>query len=141
MGRANISRHRQGARRIHKRRILVVDENRDAAAMLGMILKHMGGHHVDFAYDGISGLEAAHRLRPDIIFLDLAMPGMEGYEVASQLRRDPQFKDVLIIAVTGSGHDEARERTREAGFDHHLLKPVDPAFIASLLGVPAKGRE
>lgn len=96
------------------------------------------GHHVDFAYDGIGGLEAARRLRPEVIFLDLAMPGMEGYEVASQLRGDARFKDVLIIAITGSGHDEARERTREAGFDHHLLKPVDPAFIESLLGGPTK---
>jgi CheY-like chemotaxis protein len=114
-------------------RVLVVDENIDAAHSLAAVLKQMG-HQVEVSYDGLAGLEAARRLQPAVIFLDLALPGMEGYEVASQLRRDPAFKDAVIIAVTGSAGDEARRRTREAGFDHHLVKPVDPEFLKSLLG-------
>jgi two-component system CheB/CheR fusion protein len=114
-------------------RILVVDENVDAARSLAAILMQMG-HQVEISHDGIAALQAALRLRPSVVFLDLALPGMEGYEVASRLRREPGFNHALIIAVTGSGDDEARRRTHDAGFDHHLIKPVDPRFLASLLG-------
>jgi CheY-like chemotaxis protein len=91
------------------------------------------GHEVDFAYDGVAGLDAARRLRPDVVFLDLALPRVDGFEVARQLRADPVLRDALIIAVTGSAQEEDRQRVREAGFDHHLVKPADPAFIESLL--------
>lgn len=76
---------------------------------------------------------ASRRLRPDVVFLDLALPRMDGFEVARQLRADPVLRAALIIAVTGSAQEEDRQRVRDAGFDHHLVKPADPAFIESLL--------
>lgn len=113
-------------------RILIVDENVDAARILGVLCEHMG-HECSFAYDGVAALEAARRLRPHVILLDLGLPGMDGFEVARQLRADVAFRDVLIIAVTGFAGEEDRTRSREAGIDHHLVKPADPAFIESLL--------
>jgi CheY-like chemotaxis protein len=113
-------------------RILVVDENVDAARTLAMLCEQMG-HDCMFAYDGVAALEAARRLQPDVILLDLGLPQMDGFEVARRLRADPAFRDVLIIAVTGFGSEEDRKRTREAGIDYHLVKPADPVFIESLL--------
>ena len=112
--------------------ILIVDDNIDAAQSLGALCEHFG-HEVDFAYDGTSGLEAARRLRPDIVFADLVLPGIDGYELARQLRLESPLRDLVLIAVSGFGSDEDRQRSREAGFDHHLVKPADPAFIQSLL--------
>jgi CheY-like chemotaxis protein len=113
-------------------RILVIDDNVDAARTLAALCKHLG-HEVDLAHDGPSGLEAARRLRPDIVFADLVLPGFDGHELARQLRQEPAFREVVMIAVSGFGSDEDRQRSREAGFDHHLVKPVDPAFLNSLL--------
>jgi two-component system CheB/CheR fusion protein len=113
-------------------RILIVDENVDAARSLGMLCEQMG-HDCKYAYDGIAALEAARRLRPDVILLDIGLPGMDGFEVARQLRAEADFRDVLIIAVTGFASDEDRQRSREVGIDHYLVKPADPAFIESLL--------
>jgi CheY-like chemotaxis protein len=113
-------------------RILIVDENVDAARILGVLCGEMG-HECTFAYDGVAALEAARRLQPDVILLDLGLPRMDGFEVARQLRTDPAFRDVLIIAVTGFASEEDRKRSREVGIDHHLVKPADPAFIESLL--------
>jgi CheY-like chemotaxis protein len=113
--------------------VLVVDENRDAANTLALVLRQMG-HDVRVSYDGREALEVARGLRPDIVFLDLVMPGMDGYEVARQMRSDPQLQRALIVAVTGFGGDEDRERSRSAGIDHHLLKPIDLEFVKSLLG-------
>jgi len=112
--------------------ILVVDDNVDAAHMLGALCEQFG-HDVDFAYDGRSGLEAGRRLRPDIVFADLVLPGIDGYELARQLRADAPLRDLVLIAVSGLASDEDRQRSRAAGFDHHLVKPADPAFIESLL--------
>ena len=122
------------ARPTHRSRlcVLIVDDNLDAAHTLGVLCEHMG-HEVDFAYDGVAALDAARRLRPDVVFLDLALPRMDGFELARQLRADPVLRHALIIAVTGSAQEEDRQRVREAGFDHHLVKPADPAFIESLL--------
>ena len=113
-------------------RILIVDENVDAARILGVLCGETG-HECTFAYDGVAALEAARRLQPDVILLDLGLPRMDGFEVARQLRTDPAFRDVLIIAVTGFASEEDRKRSREVGIDHHLVKPADPAFIESLL--------
>ena len=112
--------------------ILIVDDNVDAAHMLGMLCEEFG-HDVDGAHDGVAGLDAARRLRPDVIFLDLALPGMDGLEVARRLRQDPSLRDARIIAVTGSAGEEERQRAHDAGFDQYLVKPVDGAFIKSLL--------
>jgi CheY-like chemotaxis protein len=113
-------------------RILIVDENLDAARILGVLCGEMG-HDCKFAYDGIAALEAARHFRPDVILLDLGLPGMDGVEVARRLRADPAFRDVLIIAVTGFAGEAERQRAHEAGFDHYLVKPADPVFIESLL--------
>jgi CheY-like chemotaxis protein len=116
-----------------KRRVLVVDENRDAADSLALILGQMG-HEVRVSYDSREAIEVARSLGPDIVFLDLVMPGIDGYEVARQMRSDPQLQHALIVAVTGFGGEEDRERSRKAGIDHHVVKPIDLEFIESLLG-------
>jgi PAS domain S-box-containing protein len=117
-----------------RRRVLVVDDNVDAAESIAMILR-LSGYDVRCVYDGPSVLEAARGYRPDIVVLDIGLPGMSGYEVAQQLRHQPDFQRIPLIAVTGYGQEEDRRRSMEAGFDFHLTKPVDPhaleAFVAS----------
>jgi PAS domain S-box-containing protein len=117
-----------------RRRVLVVDDNVDAAESIAMILR-LSGYDVRCTYDGPSVLETARGYRPDIVVLDIGLPGMSGYEVAQQLRRQPGFERVPLVAVTGYGQEEDRRRSLEAGFDFHLTKPVDPqalqAFVAS----------
>ena len=117
----------------HPQCVLVVDDNRDAADSLVLVLKRMG-HDVRVCYEGRIALDTARQLRPDVVFLDLVMPGMDGFEVARQLRADPQLRHVLIVGISGFGQEEDRARSRNAGIDHHLLKPVDPEFLQSLLG-------
>lgn len=117
-----------------RRRVLVVDDNVDAAKSIAMILR-LTGYDVHCVHDGPSALEAAHAYRPDVVVLDIGLPGMSGYEVARRLREQPEFKRTPLVAVTGYGQDEDRRRSKEVGFDHHLTKPVDPnalqAFVAS----------
>jgi CheY-like chemotaxis protein len=91
------------------------------------------GHEVQTAHDGPSGLEIARGFRPDFVLLDIGLPGMSGYEVAAQLRREDACKGAVIIAVSGYGQEEDRRRSREAGFDHHLLKPIDHEALMTLL--------
>ena len=105
-------------------RILVVDDNTDAADSLARLMR-MGGHDVHVAYDGPKAIEAAHSFRPQVIVLDLGLPGLNGYEVARQLRIDFQEDELLLIALTGYGQEEDHRRSSEAGFDHHFVKPVD----------------
>jgi CheY-like chemotaxis protein len=114
-------------------RVLIVDENRDAADTLALLLTQ-AGHDVRVSYDGGAALAAARQWGPDVIVLDLYMPGMDGFEVARRLRAEAQFASVLIVALTGASGDEDRQRSREAGIDHYLVKPVDLEFIESLLG-------
>ncbi len=116
----------------HARRILVVEDNPDAAATLRDFLV-LSGHKVALAYDGSAGVEAARRFHPEVVLCDLGLPGMDGFAVAKELRRDPTTRDARLIAVTGYGRDEDRRRSREAGFDLHLTKPVDPGHLARLL--------
>jgi CheY-like chemotaxis protein len=119
--------------RVHpSKRVLVVDDNRDAAASLAMLL-HTGGHEVRVAHDGPAALATAELFSPQAVILDIGMPGMNGYEVARRLRSQPGLPRLLLIAMTGYGQDEDRRRSREAGFDHHLVKPVDLEAIAELL--------
>jgi PAS domain S-box-containing protein len=105
-------------------RILVVDDNRDAADSLGMLLE-LEGALVQVVYDGRSAVAAARTTPPAAVLLDLGMPGMDGYEVARQLRSDERLRGLRIVALTGWGQEADRERTRTAGFDHHMTKPVD----------------
>jgi two-component system CheB/CheR fusion protein len=115
-----------------KRRLLVVDDNRDAAESMSMLLQ-MWGHEVAFAYDGPSALETAEKWQPEAVFLDIGLPGMDGYEVAERLRELPLAKNAVLIAITGYGHDDDRLRSRRAGIDHHLVKPVAPDALRNLI--------
>lgn len=121
-------------RPVQRRRVLLVDDNVDAVETLALLLREMG-HHVEFALNGQAAIHLARQLRPEFAFLDLAMPGVDGYEVARRLSREPGLEGLRIFALTGSGlRDEERRLSREAGCELHLIKPVDPAFLASLLG-------
>jgi CheY-like chemotaxis protein len=98
-----------------------------------MLLKFLGAGQVDVTYEGQSALDLLGICRPTLLFLDIGMPGLNGYEVARRIRRDPEFCDVVLVALTGWGQEEDRRRTREAGFDHHLVKPVDLGALQALL--------
>jgi CheY-like chemotaxis protein len=116
----------------HATRILIVEENRDAALTVGMLCEEMG-HHCSFAHDGVAAIEMARRLHPDVVLLDIGLPRLDGFEVARQLRADPSLRGVLIIAVTGSAREEDRTRALQLGIDHYLVKPADPRYLESLL--------
>jgi len=110
-----------------------VDDNQDAADSLAKYLSRAMGQQVEVAYDGPEALEAADRFRPDVILLDLGLPGMSGFEVAQRLRRRAEFRGTLLVAVTGWSQEEDRRRSKEVGFDLHLVKPVEPKAIRELL--------
>lgn len=114
-----------------RRRILVVDDNQDSAESLALLLE-IYGHEVRTAFAGPAALETASTFRPDVVLLDIGLPGMDGYEVARRLRAE--HDRCRLIALTGYGRDDDRERSREAGFDHHLVKPVDLNELARVLG-------
>ena len=116
-----------------RRRIVVVDDNPDAANTLATILR-MSGHEVHIATDGHSAIELAIRVRPEVMLLDIGLPGLDGFSVAKRLRAESSLAHMRIIAVTGIGDEGDRQRAMEAGIDQHLIKPVDPAFLQSLLG-------
>jgi PAS domain S-box-containing protein len=115
------------------RRILVVDDNRDAVDALAMMLR-LGGNDVEIAYEGMAALVTAQSFAPDAVVLDIGLPGIDGYEVARRLRVRPETAKALIVAVTGYGQKEDRERSRAAGFDHHLVKPIESDALLTLLG-------
>jgi signal transduction histidine kinase/ActR/RegA family two-component response regulator len=117
-------------------RILVVDDNRDAADSLALLLG-LDGHEVRVAYAGRPAIEAAHSFQPRIVILDLGLPDLSGYDVARLMRQDPAVADALLIALTGWGQEEHKQHAMEAGFDHHTTKPVDLEHLAVLLGTHA----
>jgi len=114
------------------KRVLVVDDNRDAADSLGMLLERLGAE-VEVVYDGPSALAAVERQSPEVVLLDIGMPGMDGYEVARRLHERADGKDLTLVAMTGWGQDEDRRRSRHAGFVRHLIKPADLAAVRALL--------
>jgi PAS domain S-box-containing protein len=118
--------------------VLVVDDNVDAARGLAALLRLLG-HEVETAFDGPSALETARLRRPDVVLLDLGLPGMDGYQVAAELRQEGFCNAVLLIALTGYGQEDDLRRSRAAGFDHHLVKPVDFEALASLIANPGGG--
>jgi PAS domain S-box-containing protein len=121
------------------RRILLVDDNRDAAETLAMLLE-LTGHETHIAYDGLEAVETAAKVKPDLVLLDIGLPKMNGYEVARRIRERPWGKNLVLVALTGWGQDEDRLKSREAGFDGHILKPVDPEALTRLLAeCPAAG--
>jgi PAS domain S-box-containing protein len=113
-------------------RIVVVDDDVDAADSLARLLR-IAGHEVLSVYDGPAALQRAEAFRPDLILLDIGMPVMDGYEAARRIRQTPSLRNVLLVAQTGWGQSEDRRRTREAGFDHHLIKPVDHTKLLALI--------
>lgn len=115
------------------RRVLVVDDNVGAARMLALLVSRLGPHEIEIAHDGLSTIEKVHGFLPDIVLLDIGLPGMDGYEVARRLRASEQFKKTRLIALTGYGQDDDRRRSREAGFDEHVVKPVEVETLLRLL--------
>lgn len=114
------------------RKVLVVDDNVDAAATLAAVLD-MLGHQTHMEHSGVPVLASALAFMPDIVLLDIGLPGMNGYEVARQLRSEPRLDACVLVALTGWGSDADRQRAQQAGFDHHLTKPVDFKELESLL--------
>jgi PAS domain S-box-containing protein len=121
------------------RRVLVVDDNADAADTLARLLR-VQGHRVGVAHDGPAALELARSLRPEVVFLDLGMPVMDGYAVARRLRSAPEAAGALLVALTGWGQEEDRRRSKEAGFDEHVTKPADLSEVQRLLDRPGPSR-
>jgi signal transduction histidine kinase/ActR/RegA family two-component response regulator len=113
-------------------RVLVADDNRDAADSLAMILE-MAGHDVRVVHDGLSAVSVAHSFRPDAALLDIGMPQLNGYEVARALRKEPWGAGITLIALTGWGQESDRQKAMDAGFDRHLTKPIDPDALETLL--------
>ena len=113
------------------RRILVVDDNADAADSLGMLLE-VRGDQVRIAYDGLEALAAEAEFRPAVVLLDIGMPKLSGYDVAKRIRA-VRGEAVLIVAITGWGQEDDRQRARDAGFNHHFTKPVDFEMLLDLI--------
>jgi CheY-like chemotaxis protein len=126
------------AAEIVPRRILVVDDNRDAADSTGTLLL-LWGHHARVAYDGESALALARQYQPEICLVDLRMPGMTGYQLAERLRQEPGLVDTRLVALTGFDQDVDRKLSREAGFDAFLLKPVEIDALQDLLARDVRG--
>jgi signal transduction histidine kinase len=118
-----------------RRRILVVDDNVDSTNALAKMLTRLYSQEVRVAHDGPEALAAAGEFRPEIVLLDIGLPGMDGYEVARRLRSRPKAEGLLLVALTGWGQESDRDRAREAGFDRHLVKPVDPETLRDLLSL------
>lgn len=114
------------------RRVLLVDDNIDAAESLAQLLE-LSGHEVRTAGDGNNAVKVAREFLPEVVFCDLGLPGMNGFDVARELRLLPAGHDIVLAALTGYGQPSDREKTARAGFDAHLVKPVDPSVIESFL--------
>jgi len=121
-------------------RVLVADDLRDSADSLGLLIELMG-HAVEVAYDGEEALRVAEQFRPDVVLLDLGMPKLDGFEVCRGIRTAPWGASVRLVAQSGWGQDDDRRRTAEAGFDHHIVKPIDPEALEVLMQTlaPAAG--
>ena len=115
-----------------RRRVLIVDDNKDAAEWLATLLS-LSGHETHVALDGVEAMKAAERLRPDAVLLDIGLPRVDGYEVCRRIRQQPWGRDLMIVALTGWGQEEDRQKSREAGFNTHLVKPVDDEVLLNLL--------
>jgi CheY-like chemotaxis protein len=113
-------------------RILVVDDEPDSAESLALVL-NLWCYEVRTARNGANALEAGREFVPDVVLMDLGMPEMDGWEAAQRLREEPGMRDALFVAVTGFGLEGDRRRSAEAGFDHHLVKPVEPEVLLGLL--------
>jgi CheY-like chemotaxis protein len=109
-----------------------VDDNKDAADSLAMLLR-ITGNEVHSAYDGLEAVGAVAAFQPEVVLMDIALPKLNGYEAARRIREQQRGRDTLLVALTGWGQDDDRRRSREAGFDQHMVKPVDPVELQDLL--------
>ena len=116
-----------------RRRILVVDDNADSADSLGLLLE-MSGHEVRTANDGKAGIAVAAQFRPDVVLMDIGMPQLDGYEAARHIRQQPWGRGMVLVALTGWGQEDDRKESADAGFDHHLVKPVEMDALMKLMG-------
>ncbi len=123
-----------------RHRVLVVDDNVDAADSLAMLLK-LSGQDVIVTHNGTTALERAREHRPRLVLLDIGLPGMDGYEVCRRMRAEPLTEKAVMVALTGWGQDEDRQRSLQAGFDHHVVKPVDWKALGTLLTSLEEGAE
>lgn len=115
------------------KRVLIADDNRDAAESLSILLQ-IEGHDVRVVHEGLAALDEFQSFRPDIVLLDIGMPGLNGYEIAREIRKsEHDGAGVTLVAVTGWGQDSDRARAVEAGFDHHFTKPVEPDLLTALV--------
>jgi CheY-like chemotaxis protein len=121
-----------------KRRVLVADDNVDAATSMAMMLEIMG-NEVRAVHDGEAAVEAAQTFRPHVILLDIGMPKLNGYDACRRIRSQPDNKHVVIAALTGWGQDKDKSSSEQAGFNHHLVKPVDPIALQKLLSAVEPG--
>ena len=115
-----------------KLRVLVIDDNEDAAESLAMMIE-LDGHEIRTVYNGAAALELAGCFRPDLVFCDIGLPKMDGYEVARRLRLEAEHSATVLVALTGWGSEEDKRKTKEAGFDHHFIKPAEGAEIESII--------
>jgi CheY-like chemotaxis protein len=114
-------------------RVLVVDDNRDVADSTASVMR-MNGCDVHVAYDGKAAIESVQRLKPDAVLLDIGLPTFDGYLVAEHIRAQPGNGRTMIVAVSGYGQEQDRARSKSVGFDYHVVKPIDPIVLASLVG-------
>jgi CheY-like chemotaxis protein len=113
-------------------RVLVVDDNLDAEQSLSLLMR-LQGHEVRAAHDGMEAVRQARAFGPQVVLLDIGLPGMSGYDVARRLRQAPESADAVLVAITGYGQAEDREQAMQAGFQHHLVKPVEPIALIQLI--------
>ena len=118
-------------------RVLVVDDNVDAAKLMAMLVK-AAGHDTQTAHDGPTAVQAALDYRPDVMLLDIGLPKMNGYEVAKRIRKEPVLEHVVLVAMTGYGQEDDRKRSLEAGFNHHLVKPGDFKDVRAILAAASE---
>lgn len=123
----------------HHYRIFVIDDNENCAKIMMWALEGLG-HTAVMAIDGPSAIKLALYFRPDAVLLDIGLPGMNGYEICQAMRKEPDLQSTIFIAQTGWGQKEHRERSREAGFDYHLVKPVDIEVLKNILLILDKER-
>jgi CheY-like chemotaxis protein len=114
-------------------RILIIDDNENAARTMGWVMSLLFGQEVKLAYNGNDAITEAKRFLPDLILLDIGLPDMNGYDVCRKIRCEPSLRDTMIVALTGWGEDKHRQLSKEAGFNHHLVKPVGIDAIEKLL--------
>jgi two-component system CheB/CheR fusion protein len=117
--------------------IVLVEDHPDAAESLVLLLELLG-HRVRVFHEGVSALQAAHAEPPDVMVVDIGLPGIDGYEVARRARRDPALRDAVLVALTGHGRDDDKRAAAAAGFDHHLVKPIEPSALERLVERLAK---